>query len=167
MRRCRGPTRRQQMPLRSAPIFADAAIGQLISTDEQPTIHARTSHHICRKYQVNAQANALLGFTIRLAVPSVDRGPVDLEFPTIFGRNSPYIEWLPTPLRIAVAFSANCRHGAALGERMAFPWELNLERPYRDTNRRLQEEPTRRESTDSGFSTEKRDGTSARAGRTD
>src|SRR6476646_12286155 len=97
------------------------------------------------------QAISLLGFTIRLVVPTADRGPLDHEFPTIFGRNSPYIEWLPTRRRIAVAFSTNCRRGAKLGERMAFPWELNLERPYRDKDWPLQEQLARRDSTDSEF----------------
>jgi len=43
---------------------------------------------------------------------------------------------------------------------MAFPWELNLERPYRDKNGPLQEELARRDSTESGYggSAEKRDG---------
>lgn len=43
---------------------------------------------------------------------------------------------------------------------MAFPWELNLERPYRDKDWPLQEELAQRDSTDSGFggSTEKLDG---------
>jgi hypothetical protein len=33
---------------------------------------------------------------------------------------------------------------------MAFPWELNLERPYRE-KRSFQEEPARRDSIDSGL----------------
>jgi hypothetical protein len=43
---------------------------------------------------------------------------------------------------------------------MSFPWELNLERPYRDKDWPLHEELAQRDSTDSGFggSTEKLDG---------
>lgn len=33
---------------------------------------------------------------------------------------------------------------------MAFPWELNLERPYRE-KRSFKEDPVRRDSTDSGL----------------
>jgi hypothetical protein len=42
---------------------------------------------------------------------------------------------------------------------MAFPWELNIERPYRE-KRPFQEELARRDSTDSGLggSAEKLDG---------
>jgi hypothetical protein len=45
-----------------------------------------------------------------------------------------------------------------MGERMAFPWELNVERPYHE-KRPFHEELARRDSTDSGIGTaEKLDG---------
>jgi hypothetical protein len=47
-----------------------------------------------------------------------------------------------------------------MGERMAFPWELNLDRPYRDEKWPCPELRARRGSTDSvvGGSAEKLDG---------
>ena len=38
-----------------------------------------------------------------------------------------------------------------MGERMAFPWELNLDRPYRDEKWLFPEQRARGESTDSVF----------------
>jgi hypothetical protein len=47
-----------------------------------------------------------------------------------------------------------------MGERMAFPWELNIDRPYRDEKWPFPEQRARGESTDSAFggSAEKLDG---------
>jgi hypothetical protein len=61
---------------------------------------------------------------------------------------------------IAVAFSANCRRDATWGERMAFPWELNLDRPQRDEKWPFPEQRVRGESTDPvlGGSAEKLEG---------
>jgi hypothetical protein len=63
-----------------------------------------------------------------------------------------------TSRNIAVAFSANCR--LYMGERMAFPWELNLDRPYCDEKWPFPGQRARGESTDSVFggSAEKVDG---------
>jgi hypothetical protein len=65
-----------------------------------------------------------------------------------------------TSRNIAVAFSANCRRDATWGERMAFPWELNLDRPYRDEKWPFPEQRAWGESTDPVFrgSAEKLDG---------
>jgi hypothetical protein len=63
-----------------------------------------------------------------------------------------------TSRKTAVASSANCRR--YMGERMAFPWELNLDRPYRDEKWPFPGQRARGESTGPVFggSAEKVDG---------
>jgi Mycobacterium 19 kDa lipoprotein antigen len=75
---------------------------------------------------------------------------------------------------IAVAFSAIADATLYWGERMAFPWELNLDRPYHHEKSPLPEQWARAESTDSvfggspekleEFSVESKNGFSADAG---